>query len=111
MPGGEEHQGRRRGLVEPEPIGNGNGRIFWRRHEFTISAMNTGAEHGIAPAAIVMPGNAQSTLAATESRREQNALPHLHALAKLAHLHHFAGDIASENVRHWILQGNAGPYP
>src|SRR5258708_25832720 len=105
MPGRKEHQRRSRGLFEPEPIGDGNGRIFWRRHELTISALNTGAEHGIAPAAIVMPGNAESALAATESGRKQNSLPHLHALAKLARPHHFAGDIASENMRHWVLQG------
>src|SRR5437588_11901683 len=102
MPGGEEHQRRRCGFFETEPIGDRNHRVFRRRHVFTISAMNPGAEHGIAPAAIVMPGNAESTLAATESRREQNALPYLHAFAKRAHLHHFAGDIAAENVRHWV---------
>src|SRR6267143_1743164 len=111
MPGSDEHQRRRSGFFETEPVRNRNYGVFRRRHEFTISTMHAGSEQHITPAAIVVASNAERTLAATESGRKKNPFAHLHPFAKFTYLNHFACNIAAQNMRHRILQWNAGAYP
>ena len=111
MPRGEKNQRRRGGFFETQVVGNLDGGPLGRGHQFGVAAVDAVAEDGVLPAEVVAARGALVALPAAHARREQHAPARFHALAQFAHLDHFAGDVASQNVRHGKLHaGNAGPH-
>ncbi len=109
VPGGEEYQRSGGGFFETEIVGNGNDAVLGRGQQFGVAAVFGIAEHGEAAAKIILAKQALLALTAAQPRRKQHAPARFDALAQFAHLDHFPGNVAAQDVRHSEFHaGNAG---
>src|ERR1017187_4291733 len=109
VPGGEKHQRGGGGALEAHVVGDLDGAILRCGEQFGIAAVDGVAEHGEAAAEVVVAQQALLALAATLSRREEDAPARLDALAEFACGNDLASDVAAQDVRHGELHaGDTG---
>src|SRR6266850_121799 len=99
VPGRLKYQGDRSRFLKTQVFRIRHAIYFGDAHKFRATAVNQVAKISEVAAAIVLPGEARWTFAASNARREHHFLPYAHGCDIRANLRDFARNIASRNVR------------
>ncbi len=99
MPGGDKNQRNAGGLIEIEPVGNGDYIHRGHRNQFTVAAIDCIAQHGELAALVLQSRNALRAAVAKIHGREQNPLSGLEIGDVLAHLDNLTGSVSPQNMR------------